>query len=42
MADGATIQEAMNNCDAVIQDWIAVTKERGLEIPEPKGKLMYA
>ena len=35
MADGATIEEA-------IKEWIEVTLERGLEVPEPKGRLMYA
>lgn len=23
-------------------EWIEVTLERGLEVPEPKGRLMYA
>lgn len=42
MADGETVQEAINNAETIIQEWIETTKERGLEIPEPKGKLMYA
>lgn len=42
MADGATVQEAIANADIVIQEWISVAKERGQEIPEPAGKLMYA
>ena len=42
MADGATAQEALANAEIIIQEWIEVTKERGLEVPEPKGKLMYA
>lgn len=40
MADGATVEEAIANADIVIKEWIEVAKERGLEIPEPKGKLM--
>lgn len=42
MADGATIKEAIENAEIVITEWIEVTKERGLEVPEPKGRLMYA
>ena len=42
MADGATVKEAIENAELVIAEWIEVTKERGLEIPEPKGRLMYA
>lgn len=42
MADGRTIEEAIQNSELVIKEWIEITIERGLEIPEPKGKLMYA
>lgn len=42
MADGATVQEAISNAEIIIGEWIEVTKERGLEVPEPKGRLMYA
>lgn len=42
MADGATIEEAIANAEIIIKEWIEVTLERGLEIPEPKGRLMYA
>lgn len=42
MADGKTVKEAIDNAEIVIQEWIEVAKERGQEIPEPKGKLMYA
>lgn len=42
MADGATVQEALSNEEIVIGEWIEVTKERGLEAPDPKGRLMYA
>lgn len=42
MADGVTVEEAIANAEIVIGEWIEVTKERGLEVPEPKGKLMYA
>ncbi len=42
MADGSTIEEAMKNTDVIISEWLEVAKERGQEIPQPKGRLMYA
>lgn len=42
MADGATVEEAIKNSETIIGEWIEVTMERGLEVPEPKGRLMYA
>ena len=41
MADGVTAREALENAEIVIKEWIEVAKERGMEVPEPKGKLMY-
>lgn len=42
MADGATPAEALENAEVIISEWLEVAIERGQEIPEPKGKLMYA
>ena len=42
MADGKTVEEAISNCEVIIQEWIETARELGKEIPEPKGKLMYA
>lgn len=42
MANGQTVEEAIANAEVIIKEWIEVTLERGLEVPEPKGKLMYA
>lgn len=42
MADGATVEEAIKNSEVIIKEWIDVALERGLEIPEPKGRLVYA
>lgn len=42
MADGETVEEAIKNSEIIIKEWIEVTIERGLEVPEPKGRLMYA
>ena len=41
-ADGATRQEALENVEAVIAEWIATARELGRQIPEPKGRLLFA
>jgi predicted RNase H-like HicB family nuclease len=41
-ADGATKQAALKNVDVVIKEWIAMAKELGRPIPEPKGRLVFA
>lgn len=42
MADGQTHREALANVEVVIQEWIDTSRELGREIPEPRGRLMYA
>jgi len=42
MSDGETYEEALKNIQIIISEWIDTAKELGREIPEPKGKLMYA
>ena len=42
MADGKTYTEAVANAEVIIEEWIETAKESGREIPEPKGRLMYA
>ena len=42
MADGKTIQQALDNTEVIINEWIETAKELGREIPEPKGRLLYA
>lgn len=42
MADGKTYQEAVSNAEVIIQEWIDTAQELGREIPQPKGRLMYA
>ncbi|PYS50859.1 MAG: hypothetical protein DMF68_05910 [Acidobacteria bacterium] len=42
MADGATYAEAVANAETVIDEWIETAKELGREIPEPKGRLIFA
>jgi predicted RNase H-like HicB family nuclease len=42
MADGKTFREVAENVERVIREWIECALEDGEDIPEPKGKLMYA
>jgi predicted RNase H-like HicB family nuclease len=42
MADGKTQFEALSNTETIVQEWMETAKELGREIPQPKGKLMYA
>ena len=42
MADGKNYFEALENAEAVINEWIETAKSLGRTIPEPQGKLMYA
>ena len=41
-ADGETYQEAMQNAEVVIKQWIETAQELGRPIPEPKGRLLFA
>jgi predicted RNase H-like HicB family nuclease len=42
MADGATYSEAISNVEVIIDEWIETAKGLGREIPEPKGRLIFA
>lgn len=42
MADGKTYAETLRNVEEVMSEWIDYAKELGREIPEPKGRLVYA
>jgi predicted RNase H-like HicB family nuclease len=42
MADGAMYQEALQNAEVIIDEWIETATERGRSIPEPKGHLLFA
>ena len=42
MADGATYDEALQNAEIVIQEWVDTAKKLGRLIPEPKGRLVFA
>jgi predicted RNase H-like HicB family nuclease len=41
-ADGATYEEAVENAQTVIRQWIETARELGRPIPEPKGRLTFA
>jgi predicted RNase H-like HicB family nuclease len=42
MAHGKTRSEAIRQAEAAIRLWIKTAKEDGLEIPQPRGRLVYA
>jgi predicted RNase H-like HicB family nuclease len=42
MADGATYEAAVAAVQVVIQEWIETAHELGRQVPEPKGRLLYA
>ncbi len=42
MADGKSYQEAVSNAEIVIKEWIETAKELGRQIPQPRGRLMFA
>jgi predicted RNase H-like HicB family nuclease len=42
IADGKTLKEVVDNVELIIREWIECAVADGDDIPEPKGKLMYA
>ena len=42
MADGNSPAKALENVEKVINEWLETAQELGREIPQPKGRLMYA
>jgi predicted RNase H-like HicB family nuclease len=42
MADGESYQQALKNAEVIIQEWLETAQELGRQIPEPRGRLMYA
>ena len=37
MADGETYQEAVQNAEIIIKEWIETARELGRDIPQPKA-----
>ncbi len=42
MSDGGTYREAVRNAEIAIQEWIETAKGLGRDVPQPKGRLVYA
>ncbi len=42
LADGATYQEALANAEIIIGEWLETARDLGRQIPEPKGRLVFA
>lgn len=42
IAHGDTADEALKEVTIMAQEWMEIAKENGWNIPEPKGRLMFA
>lgn len=42
MAHGKSKKEALENAEKAVAFWLKTAKEDGVQIPDPKGRLMYA
>lgn len=42
MADGKTHQEALQQLEIVMREWIETARDLGRTIPQPRGRLMFA
>ena len=42
MAHGTTRQEVIKNAEDAIKFWIKTAKDDGANIPEPRGRLVFA
>jgi len=42
VADGKTYEEALANVRIVIDQWIETARDLGRDIPQPKGRLVFA
>lgn len=42
LAHGGTRQDALRNAEDAVRFWIKTAQEDGLEIPPPRGRLVYA
>ncbi len=41
-SDGKTYNEAIQNIEIIINEWIETAKELSRPIPDPKGRLIFA
>jgi predicted RNase H-like HicB family nuclease len=42
MVDGKSYADVLANVEIIIQEWIETAQSIGKEIPQPRGKLVYA
>ena len=42
MAHGKSKKEALENAENAVTLWLKTAKEDGIQIPKPKGRLIYA
>jgi len=42
IAHGDTQDEALREVNVVAEEWLKMAQEKGWQIPEPKGRLIYA
>lgn len=42
VADGETYQEALENVEKIMQEWIEIANDLGRAIPQPKSRLIFA
>ena len=42
MADGTTYFDALKNAEVIIGEWLETARELGRDVPQPRGRLMYA
>jgi len=42
IAHGNTQDEALREVNYIASEWIEIAKEKGWQIPEPKGRLVFA
>jgi predicted RNase H-like HicB family nuclease len=42
IAHGDTQDEALQEVKVVAEEWLTMAREKGWQIPEPKGRLLYA
>ncbi|MGI8494635.1 MAG: type II toxin-antitoxin system HicB family antitoxin [Pyrinomonadaceae bacterium] len=42
LADGATHQAALANAEIIIEECLETARDLGRQIPEPKGRLVFA
>jgi predicted RNase H-like HicB family nuclease len=42
VADGASYTEALAHAEVVIREWIETARSLGRDVPQPKGRLLFA